>query len=235
MLLHSRGERRAEHAPTATHTTAACTHFQSYQSCRTIIGHRICAADHPGVSRFRSLVSRLGQPGSAIDSRSAYREREEGVLCWLGLGDHLLLWNLLVAHLSDDSLCRVSRAPGLCTAAASDNLCGAVSRPGVRGPLSFDSSSSSDRYSVGAVSLGFMRMAALRSHRTSVECSRLFASVSSIDDSVREMGRSLSGRIRDPAGEYRCCLFTDSPSDPRSCPLRRSLCDVAGNAVAFSI
>ena len=156
MLLHSRRERRAHHAPGDAHATSACNHFQSNHSSGSSFSHRISAADCTVISKFRSLVAGLDQSCSFIDSRRAFRECQKGFRRRLALGHDLFLWDLLVANLSDDPLRTDARLDRLFAVADSDSFCSALPSPVLCRCLSNDQTIRRIGDSVNADSLGFM-------------------------------------------------------------------------------
>ena len=74
------------------------------------------------------MVSRLDRSCPPLDSRRAHRKFQKGFRRRLDLGNDLLLWDVLVASLSDDSLRADSRVDRLSAAVAADSFRRAFSR-----------------------------------------------------------------------------------------------------------
>src|SRR5215510_9019904 len=91
-------------------------------------GCRICDSAHPCVSEFWVLVARLDRINSAaVRGRDGFQKTHR-VHPGAYLGNYLLLWNMLVADVSDDSLRRHVDLAGVSAVAAAGGFCFGISR-----------------------------------------------------------------------------------------------------------
>ena len=134
------------------------------------------------------MVSRLGQSGSVIDSRRPHREFQKSFRRRLALGNDLLLWDVLVASLSDDSLRAIPGVDRLPTSSIADRFRSALSRARLRLGVATDSALRRNAAPDGASCMGDFRLDPLPGGGATLECDRLFAGVSSALDSTGALG-----------------------------------------------
>src|SRR5258708_11173399 len=109
----------------------------------------------------------------------------------LVVGRDLLLWNVLVAYVSNDPLRPYPFSIGLSPFVLAHCFGRAVSSPLQLAAVSAGRSIGSWCSPGSATLMGYMRMGPLRGDRPIVECLGLFAGISPSADSIRKMGRCL--------------------------------------------
>src|SRR6266436_3430708 len=109
----------------------------------------------------------------------------------LVVGRNLLLWNVLVADVSNDPLRPYPFSIGISSFAFAHCFGRAVSSPLQLAAVSAGPSIGSWYSPGGATTMGYMRMGPLRGNWPIVECLGLFAGISPSADSIRKMGRCL--------------------------------------------
>src|SRR5260370_83666 len=106
----------------------------------------------------------------------------------LVVGRNLLLWNVLVAHLSYDPLCAYFSSIGLSAFTVAYCVGRGVSRSLQLDAVSTCRSNWSRRTPCRAALVGYVRMGSLRGGRPTMECVGLFAGISAYVDSVGAVG-----------------------------------------------
>ena len=152
---------------------------------------RFSSRKHPVISRFQPVISGVGGIGSAVRGRCPGTYGSSSLLIGLALRHDLLLWNLLVADLSDYSLRAHYCVAGLSDAAHADHSGCAVPCGFLQPAFAHRSTLRPCGYLRRSVDLDLDRMAALCRNRPTMERIRLLAGVPSNADSVRSLGWSL--------------------------------------------
>src|SRR5436853_6999095 len=145
------------------------------------------------------MVPLLDQCRTSFNGRWAGYHRAKSIRHGLVMGHDLFLWNLLVAHLSDDPLCAHQRLVCISAPAVAHTSRRCVPRPLLRIRFTLHRAVRRDCVNANSLPVGFIRLAALHSHGTGLECDWLLASLSSNDDSIRAMGRRLCRWISGPS------------------------------------
>src|SRR5437868_326289 len=118
------------------------------------------------------------------------------------MGNDLFLWNVLVAHVSDDPLRPHQGLVSISAVAVAHPSCRAVPCPWLRIRFTSHRSLRPDCVDYGSLPVGFIRLAALLNNGTGLECDWLFASFSSDDDSIGGVGRNLLSHT--PDSRFQC-------------------------------
>src|SRR5882672_10274724 len=120
----------------------------------------------------------------------------------LAVGRNLLLWNVLVAHVSNDSLRAYFCPAGLSTFVVAYCARGAVPGWLQLAAVSTGRSNWFRRSPGSAAVMGYVRMGPLRGNRSVVERAGLCAGISSFADSAGAVGRCLRGQF--PNRDSQC-------------------------------